>query len=121
MIDHFEIKVVNLPECIKFYSAVLKPLGIELKWSDDGAAGFGVIEDPERVLFLIEKAESASTVHLAFAATSQEAVDAFHQAGVSSGYRSNGKPGFRDHYALGYYAAFLFDPDGNNIEAVARL
>ena len=121
MIDHFEIKVVNFAECVKFYTTVLKPLGIELKWSGENAAGFGAIIDQERVLFLIEKSDSASTIHLAFEAADRQAIGAFHQAGVSAGYRCNGKPSFREHYAKGYYAAFLFDPDRNNIEAVVRV
>ena len=121
MIDHFEIKVANFDECVKFYTAVLKPLGIELKWSDAGAAGFGALHDHEQVLFLIEKGESSPRIHLAFQAADQEAVRAFHEAGVSNKYQSNGEPGFRENYSPGYYAAFLLDPDQNNIEAVVRM
>ncbi len=58
-------------------------------------------------------------LHLCFVARSREEVEAFHGAGVEAGYRSNGAPGYRD-YAPGYYAAFLLDPDGNNIEALYR-
>ena len=121
MIDHFEVKVVNFDACVKFYAAVLHPLGIELKWSDAGAAGFGAFNDDERVLFLIEKAESSARMHLAFQAADQEAVKGFHAVGVSNNYQSNGEPGFREHYSPGYYAAFLLDPDQNNIEAVVRI
>lgn len=121
MIDHFEIKVVKFAECVKFYAAVLSPLGIELKWSGEKSAGYGSIYEQKRVLFLIEKSDTAAVVHLAFEAADQKAVNAFHQAGISNGYKCNGEPGLRDHYTAGYYAAFLFDPDGNNIEAVVRL
>jgi predicted lactoylglutathione lyase len=58
-------------------------------------------------------------LHLCFHARSREQVDAFHAAGVEAGFRSNGGPGYRD-YAPGYYAAYLLDPDGNNIEALYR-
>ncbi|MFK7804357.1 MAG: VOC family protein [Anaerolineae bacterium] len=120
MIDHFEIKVVKFAECLKFYATVLEPLGIELKWFDENAAGFGALDDQMRVLFLIEKSKSAAAVHLAFKAADETAVKRFHQAGISNDYRCNGRPGFRDHYSSGYYAAFLLDPDQNNIEAVFR-
>ncbi|CAM3659049.1 VOC family protein [Parendozoicomonas haliclonae] len=122
MIDHFEIKVTNLEACQQFYSRVLLPLNIELKWSDDFAAGFGVIND-SKVRFLIEKqpdsqASLPSPAHIAFSAENPAAVDAFHQQGIAGQYTCNGKPGFRKDYAPNYYAAFLLDPDGNNIEAV---
>lgn len=58
-------------------------------------------------------------MHLCFVAKSRDEVDAFHQAGIDAGFTSNGPPGLRD-YGPGYYAAFLFDPDGNNIEALYR-
>ena len=58
-------------------------------------------------------------LHLCFRARSREAVDAFHRAGIAAGFRSNGVPGYRD-YGPGYYAAYLLDPDGNNIEALYR-
>ncbi len=120
MIDHFEIKVVNFAQCKRFYQAVLAPLGVELKWSDEAAAGFGR-EGEERVAFLIEKFDRSVPSHIAFGASSKEAVGAFHQAGIDGGFRCNGEPGLRTQYAPNYYAAFLFDPDGNNVEAVIRL
>ncbi|WP_201772639.1 VOC family protein [Endozoicomonas numazuensis] len=55
------------------------------------------------------------------AATSKAAVEQFHQAGISGGFQCNGEPGVREQYAPGYYAAFLLDPDGNNVEAVVYL
>jgi len=58
---------------------------------------------------------------LAFAASSAAQVDEFHQVGVRAGFVCNGQPGLRPHYAPNYYAAFLLDPDGNNIEALAYL
>lgn len=120
VIDHFEFKVVHFEACKRFYQAALAPLGIELKWSDEAAAGFGRVGE-ERVAFLIEAAQQSTPCHVAFAAPGEAAVAAFHAAGVEAGFQDNGAPGLRARYAPNYYAAFLLDPDGNNVEAVARL
>jgi len=118
--DHVEIKVVNVDDCRRFYETVLAPLLIELKWADEGAAGFGPVSR-DKVGFLIERGERGAPCHLAFAASTAAQVDAFHRAGVTAGFACNGLPGLRPHYAPDYYAAFLRDPDGNNIEALAYL
>lgn len=120
MIDHFEIKTVNFEACKIFYASVLNPLGIELKWSDEAAAGFGLMSTA-RVSFLIEKFDKNVPAHIAFSASDKQSVDLFHHVGVQSGFTCNGPPGLREDYALNYYAAFLFDPDGNNVEAVTYL
>ncbi|TNZ71549.1 glyoxalase/bleomycin resistance/extradiol dioxygenase family protein [Vibrio parahaemolyticus] len=120
MIDHFEIKVAAFEECRAFYMNALEPLGIELKWSDENAAGFGPSSEPN-VRFLIEKGVSNSTCHIAFSALDKRQVTAFHEAGLSAGGKCNGKPGLRSHYAPNYYAAFLIDPEGNNVESVVYL
>ncbi|EIJ2831434.1 VOC family protein [Vibrio parahaemolyticus] len=120
MIDHFEIKVTAFEECRAFYMNALEPLGIELKWSDENAAGFGLSREPN-VRFLIEKGVSNSTCHIAFSALDKRQVTAFHEVGLSAGGKCNGKPGLRSHYAPNYYAAFLIDPEGNNVESVVYL
>lgn len=120
VIDHFEIKVTAFEECRAFYMNALEPLGIELKWSDENAAGFGLSREPN-VRFLIEKGVSNSTCHIAFSALDKRQVTAFHEAGLSAGGKCNGKPGLRSHYAPNYYAAFLIDPEGNNVESVVYL
>ena len=120
MIDHFEIKVRKFEECKEFYSSVLLSLGIELKWSDEAGAGFGLIGE-SKTRFLIEKATQVSLYHAAFTAGDRDSVNAFHVAGKSKGYTCNGRPGVREEYAPNYYAAFLLDPDGNNVEAVVYL
>ncbi|ASP37819.1 glyoxalase/bleomycin resistance/extradiol dioxygenase family protein [Bacterioplanes sanyensis] len=117
MIDHFEIKVVNFAACCLFYRQALSALGIELKWSDDSAAGFGP-QGESKVRFLIEQGERTSQNHIAFAATTESQVTSFYRLGLEHGGRCNGEPGLREHYAPNYYAAFLLDPDGNNVEAV---
>ncbi len=120
MIDHFEIKVAAFEECCIFYKNALKPLGIELKWSDESAAGFGLSSEPN-VRFLLEKGVSNSKCHIAFSAADKLQVVAFHEAGLSVGGKCNGNPSLRRHYAPNYYAAFLIDPDGNNVESVVYL
>lgn len=117
MIDHFEFKVFNLEGCIDFYSTVLMPLGIEKKWVDDTGAGFGLVSE-ENTRFLIENSEVISKIHIAFHAPDKSAVDEFYLHGIRHGYKCNGEPGLRERYAPNYYAAFLLDPDGNNIESV---
>ncbi|UYI45923.1 VOC family protein [Vibrio natriegens] len=120
MIDHFEIKVVDFESCRDFYQRALAPLGIELKWADDAAAGFGLTTEPN-VRFLIEKGDNKAKSHIAFSAFNKEQVFEFYQAGLTNGASCNGKPGLRKKYAPNYYAAFLLDPDGNNVEAVVYL
>ncbi|EPP4298205.1 VOC family protein [Vibrio navarrensis] len=120
MIDHFEIKVTAFEECREFYRIALEPFGIELKWCDESAAGFGLLKEA-KVRFLIEKGVSKSKCHVAFSASSQRQVAAFYDAGLSVGGLCNGKPDLRKHYSPNYYAAFLIDPEGNNVEAVVYI
>ncbi|MEB6607289.1 VOC family protein [Aeromonas sanarellii] len=120
MFEHVEIKVVRFDDCQRFYATVLAPLLIELKWAGKDAAGFGRLGH-DKVGFLIEWGDQGAPCHLAFAASTAAQVDAFHRAGVMAGFACNGQPGLRPHYAPDYYAAFLRDPDGNNIEALTYL
>ena len=108
---------MNFKECLNFYSDVLSPLQINVKWSDANAAGFGRTSE-KNVRFLIEKSDKVQNCHIAFSAPDKDAVDSFHSRGIARGCKSNGAAGFRTNYAPNYYAAFLFDPNGNNIEAV---
>ena len=68
--------------------------------------------------FSVLEGEPTEHVHLAFSAPDRETVDRFHEAGIEAGYESNGEPGERPEYHAGYYGAYLFDPDGHNVEAV---
>eukprot|EP01043_Picozoa_sp_COSAG02_P006328 COSAG02_NODE_179_length_31090_cov_49.813785_19_plen_152_part_00 len=120
IIDHFEYKVSRFPECKQMYSQALGTIGIELKWADDAAAGFGLREDKDRVMLLLEATDEAATFHLAFGVSDVAQVDAFHTAALAAGGTCNGPPGPRPAYGPKYYAAFVTDPAGNNIEAVCR-
>lgn len=112
VVDHLDIHASHLAETVRFYETVLAPLGIpRLEASGDGACFTR--------LNVLSGTPATTGLHLCFPAGSRQEVDAFHLAGIEAGFRSNGVPGYRDD-AAGYYAAYLLDPDGNNIEALYR-
>ncbi len=113
MYDHIGLKVKNVAASVKFYSAALAPLG---HVKDESGTGFGPKGEP--ALWIYEGGKNGSGTHVAFRAKSRAAVDKFHAAGLEAGGEDNGKPGVRKDYSPKYYAAFLTDPDGNNVEAV---
>jgi len=108
LFDHVHLRTRNLDAMKQFYRAVLDTLGVESNESD---AHFNADE------LWIDIGGPATHIHLAFQAADREMVRRFYEAGLAAGGRDNGAPGERD-YHRGYYAAFLWDPDGNNIEAV---
>ena len=114
--DHVKIGVRDPAASIGFYRTVLEPLSIPPLWETDRGAQFANL--------VVFEGDSSGPVHIAFVAESRDQVDAFHRAGVDAGFRDNGAPGVRDQYSSDeagrYYAAFLLDPDGNNIESVVR-
>ena len=112
MFDHVDIHVQDLEEAKRFYATVLAPLGIELSAESDESVEFGALSIGDRT-------PPTPPMHFAFIAETREQVDAFHRAGIDAGYRDNGGPGIRE-YAVDYYAAYLLDPDGHNVEAVHR-
>ena len=116
MYDHIGLKVKDVEASVRFYSAALGGLGHVLASQDANGAGFGPEGAPALWLYRDPKAQGG--VHIAFRADSQAAVEKFHQGGLKAGGRENGKPGLRADYSPNYYAAFLLDPDGNNVEAV---
>ncbi|HVT34193.1 MAG TPA: VOC family protein [Nevskiaceae bacterium] len=113
MYDHIGLKVQDLATSARFYKAALAPLG----HVQSGDSGFGPPEAPALWLYAGTKGSSIGT-HVAFRAPDRAAVDRFHREGLKAGGRDNGKPGPRADYSPTYYAAFLIDPDGNNVEAV---
>jgi catechol 2,3-dioxygenase-like lactoylglutathione lyase family enzyme len=110
--DHVHLRVRDLGAARTFYATVLEPLGIPLLLDTEHLLGFAN-------LALSADGPPTERAHIAFIGASREQVDAFHAAGVAAGYRDNGAPGLRD-YMPGYYAAYLLDPDGTNVEAVHR-
>ncbi len=124
MIDHMGITVSNIEKSREFYSKALEPLGYVLCKNSPRAASFGVREghgksaDPGGDFWLSEGTPMTPRVHFAFNAASRMDVDAFFAAGLTAGGIENGAPGLRPQYHPNYYAAFVLDPDGYNIEAV---
>lgn len=120
MLHHISLGVRDLAQAGAFYDAVLGALGFRRVCEDDTAIGYGV-EDANDLLCLKLRPDATppgAGSHLAFAAPSRPAVDAFHAAGVRAGGTDNGAAGLREDYGDHYYAAFLVDPDGHRIEAV---
>jgi catechol 2,3-dioxygenase-like lactoylglutathione lyase family enzyme/heme-degrading monooxygenase HmoA len=119
-VDHVSVPVRDAAASARFYAAALAPLGIvRLASLDDGATGFGRNGDDD---FYIEPSGAPiAGGHVAFAAPSREAVHAFHAAAVAAGGTDNGTPGPRPEYHEHYYAAFVLDHDGHNVEAVYHL
>jgi catechol 2,3-dioxygenase-like lactoylglutathione lyase family enzyme len=126
MIDHTGFSVSDFARSKAFYVAALERLGLTLlaevtpQQSGGGShAGFGA---GDRAFFWIgDGGQPPAGLHVAFIADSRAAVDAFYGAALQAGGRDNGPPGPRPHYDEDYYAAFVIDPDGINVEAVCRL
>jgi len=116
MFDHIGIHVKDLARSLAFYEAVLAPLGYVVCSSDAGSAGLGPKGEP--ALWLYASKAPGGRVHVAFRAVDRRAVAQFHAAAVTAGGVDNGPPGVRTDYSERYYAAFVLDPDGNNVEAV---
>jgi catechol 2,3-dioxygenase-like lactoylglutathione lyase family enzyme len=115
-IDHVTLRARYLPSSRRFYEAALAPLGFGLEFEHEGLVAFG---SGERGRLIIHASERPITgFHVAFSAPSREAVNRFHAAALEAGGRDNGAPGLRPEYHEGYYGAYVFDPDGNNVEAV---
>lgn len=126
MIDHMDIAVSDIDRSKTFYSKTLAALGYVLCRDGPDAVSFGVREghgksaDPGGDFWIYEGPPMTPRPHVAFSAASRGDVDAFHAAGIAAGGTDNGAPGLRVPYHPHYYAAFVFDPDGYNIEAVCH-
>lgn len=117
MYDHIGLKVKNIEASVRFYTGALASLGHVLCSRDPTGAGIGPKGEPALWLY-VDKDSESSTVHVAFRAGDKAAVDRFHAGGLAAGGRDHGRPALRADYGPTYYAAFLIDPDGNNVEAV---
>jgi catechol 2,3-dioxygenase-like lactoylglutathione lyase family enzyme len=123
MIDHTGIGVANVKSSASFYDPVLATLGLGRVMQlpeNEGTDGIGY--GANYPVFWIDRFHPHSVKqHVAFVAKSRNAVNAFHAAALQAGGTDNGAPGLREvGYPPGYYAAFVLDPDGNNMEAVFR-
>jgi catechol 2,3-dioxygenase-like lactoylglutathione lyase family enzyme len=114
MIAHTSLSVSDYRRSKQFYTDALKPLGYHNNMEFGEAAGFN---DGKNTDFWIAAGKAVVPTHLAFEAGSRQQVEGFYKAALEAGAKDNGAPGYRD-YSPGYYAAFVLDPDGHNIEAV---
>jgi catechol 2,3-dioxygenase-like lactoylglutathione lyase family enzyme len=124
MLDHVGFSVSDYEGANAFYGKALAPLGYELlrevrqSENDSPAAGFGIGSKPD--FWIGGEGGLNRPLHVALTANDRASVDAFYRAGIAAGGKDNGSPGLRPHYHANYYAAFVLDPDGHNIEAVGH-
>ena len=122
MIDHMGFPVSDYAKSKAFYERALAPLGyvlvmeVPVNEMNAPAAGFGIGGNPD--FWIGGEGGVGNPVHVAITAKDRGTVDAFHKAALAAGGKDNGAPGLRPQYGPSYYAAFVLDPDGHNIEAV---
>lgn len=119
-LDHIGLHVSDYDKLITFYEKALAPLGISIimripEQAGVKGAGFGADGKPD--FWVSEGGRTTPHLHICFIAKNRAAVDAFYAAALAAGGTDNGPPGIRAHYHPNYYAAFVLDPDGHNIEA----
>ncbi len=124
MIDHITFGVTDFARSTAFYDSAFAPLGVQRVFDvplehTNGVkvTGYG---DNRAWFWLAEENATSGLMHVALQAKSVAQVDAFHAAAIRAGGTDNGPPGIRAHYHADYYAAFVLDPDGHNIEAVCH-
>ncbi len=126
MIDHIGLAVSNLDRSRRFYEAALAPLGITLlmtatpEQTEAGNTVLGFGRDGKPFFWIADEERVGQGTHVAFAVDTRAEVDAFHAAALAAGGRDHGAPGLRPHYGPDYYAAFVLDRDGVNVEAVCH-
>jgi catechol-2,3-dioxygenase len=115
MIDHVSVRVQDFSRLLAFYREALAPIGYQVIMEYPGAVGLGADGKPD--LWLMQTEQPTNPTHVALVAP-REKIDAFHSAAIFAGGVDNGPPGLRADYHPHYYAAFVRDPEGNNIEVV---
>ena len=125
MLDHIGIAASDFEASRRFYEAALAPLGIGLVMEvtpeqTGGYHGLGMGKDGKPFFWVGSGGPKGAGMHVAFVADSRAEVDAFHAAAMAAGGKDNGAPGLRPWYHPDYYGAFVFDPDGINVEAVCH-
>lgn len=125
MLDHIGFPVSDYERSKSFYAKALAPVGysllMEVDQEDENgyrAAGFGADGKPD--FWIGGEGGLNRHVHIAITAKSRDTVDAFHRTAIAAGGKDNGAPGLRPRYHSNYYGAFVFDPDGHNIEVVCH-
>ncbi len=122
VLDHVTLSVADLARAKDFYAAVLPAMGLEivaeLPAEIAGVACVGFGRGRKGSFWVAERGQQSPAFHVCFRAESRQAVRAFHAAGLAAGGQDHGPPGVREVYHPAYYAAFLLDPEGHNVEAV---
>jgi len=119
ILDHIGLAVRDFAKSATFFRRALAPLGIQTVLEGEGWAMLGKEGRPQ--FWIGVHGIPPGPIHIAFAAENREQVRAFHRAALAAGRRDNGAPGIRTKYHPDYYGAFVFDPDGHNIEAVCHI
>ncbi len=121
MFDHVKFGVSDYEASKAFYLKALEPLGVTVV--SEGVPTYGIELSPpggKSSLCLFQTEQKPAHLHIAFMAESRHQVEAFYRAALEAGGKGNGGPGLRPNYHANYYAAFVIDPDGHNIEAVCH-
>jgi catechol 2,3-dioxygenase-like lactoylglutathione lyase family enzyme len=127
VLDHIEFAVADAERSRRFYEEALRPFGMTviIRVGPDrtrtGGTRYGLGRDGYPRIWFHDGEAPGSPMHLALAATDRGVVDAFHKAALAAGGADNGAPGIRERYHPAYYAAFVLDPDGNNIEVICQV
>jgi catechol 2,3-dioxygenase-like lactoylglutathione lyase family enzyme len=118
-LDHLSLPVRRLAAARRFYPAALAPTGMKVTHEvDKPRTSFAMGSGGERIFWLVQHRNAAGGAHLALSVPTRAAVDAFHAAALAAGATDHGAPGPRPDYGPNYYAAFVLDGEGNNIEVV---
>ncbi len=123
MFDHVKFGVSNYSASKSFFLEALKPIGLTVVSEvclDPGDSGVELCTPDDVSLCLYQTEERPAHLHLAFKADTRKQVDDFYRAALNAGGKDNGPPGLRPRYHANYYAAFVFCPDGHNIEVVCH-
>ena len=115
--DHLVLRVSDVERSLAFYKAALAPLGYEVLMQFPGVAGLGEEKKPD---LWLGGGGAGHKMHVAIRAKTRAQVDAFYASAIAAGGKDNGGPGVRANYHPNYYGAFVFDPDGHNLEAVCH-
>jgi catechol 2,3-dioxygenase-like lactoylglutathione lyase family enzyme len=127
ILDHIEFAVADAERSRRFYEVALRPFGMTVilrvgpERRRTGGTRYGVGRNGYPRIWFHDGEPAGSPMHVALATTDRRVVDAFHKAAIVAGGTDNGAPGIRERYHPNYYAAFVLDPDGNNIEAVCQV